>query len=133
MKIKTSKQELCQSVVEGVALRSGQLIDKLSEIVNIPNTLPIDGGLSSNPYFCQFFADVVQRQVVVPSTSEITAFGIAKLALMSLNDLNGNPDATQPVNSNYQAKYEPGNNMQEEKERFADAVDRCRNWNLKPD
>ena len=134
MKIKTSKQELCQSVVEGVALRSGQLIDKLSEIVDIPDTLPIDGGLSSNPYFCQFFADVVQRQVVVPSTSEITAFGTAKLALMSLNDLNGNPDATQSVNSNYQAKYEPGrSNMQEEKERFAAAVDRCRNWNLKPD
>lgn len=133
MKIKTGKQELCQSVVEGVALRSGQLIDKLSEIVDIPNTLPIDGGLSSNPYFCQFFADVVQRQIVVPSTSEITALGTAKLALMSLNCLTGTPEAIQPVNAHYQAKYEPGSNMQEEKERFAVAVERCRNWNLKPD
>lgn len=128
MDLNTSKEDLCQSVVEGIALRAGQLIDKLAEMINIPEKLPIDGGLSKNPYYCQFFADVVQRKIVIPETSEATAYGTAKLALLSCAELGLMQNLFIEKPPSYSKLYSPGRNMRQEKERFAMAVERCRSW-----
>ena len=121
----TSKSDLCQAVIEGVAFRSSQLIDSLAKEFPLPSVIPADGGLSNNPFFCQFFADLIQREVVVPSTSEITAFGAAKLAMMGAGYTACEAKRSEP---RFSARYFPKKSFDAEKAKFAEAVDRCRNW-----
>ena len=129
MTLDTSREDLCRAVIEGVALRAGQLIDSLSEVVPIPDVLPIDGGLSNNPYFCQFFTDVIQRQVTVPAISEITALGAAKLAwLGGSGQSESAADAFEQDAMATERYYTPEQSLQTEKNRFLQAVERCRNW-----
>ena len=121
----TSRSDLCQAVIEGVAFRSSQLIDSLAKEFPLPSAIPADGGLSNNPFFCQFFANLIQREVVVPSTAEITAFGTAKLAMMGAGSAACEVKSTE---GGYSARYFPKKRLDAEKAKFAEAVDRCRNW-----
>lgn len=121
----TSRSDLCQAVIEGVAFRSSQLIDSLAKEFPLPSAIPADGGLSNNPFFCQLFANLIQREVVVPSTAEITAFGTAKLAMMVADITACEAKSSE---SGYSARYFPRKRLDAEKAKFAEAVDRCRNW-----
>ncbi len=121
----TSKIDLCQSVIEGVAFRSSQLIDSLAKEFPIPSTIPVDGGLSKNPFFCQFFANLIQREIVVPSTTEITAFGTAMLAMNGANSTTSNAELNR---SEFSARYFPKKKLDAEKAKFKEAVERSRNW-----
>jgi glycerol kinase len=42
--------------------------------------ISIDGGMTRNPWFCQFLADALGREVVVSDEPELTALGTAMLA-----------------------------------------------------
>lgn len=66
-----------QAVLEGVALRAAEVVATINAIAPVGDTLSIDGGLSANRYFCQFLADILGREIRVPSLSELTAAGAA--------------------------------------------------------
>jgi len=56
------------------------------------NQLSIDGGMASNPFFCQLLADFLGQEVSVPASLESTAVGAAITAglgsnIFSINDL----------------------------------------------
>ncbi|HEY4068199.1 MAG TPA: FGGY-family carbohydrate kinase, partial [Burkholderiaceae bacterium] len=76
----TTREDLLQALLEGVALRAGEVVDAIDEHVAIDGALSIDGGLTNSPYFCQFLCDILQRKVRVPSFNELTALGAARLA-----------------------------------------------------
>jgi glycerol kinase len=122
----TSREDLCRAVLEGIALRTAQLIARFAEITGRPAEIPVDGGLSNNRYFCQFFADVTGLPVVVPAVAEMTGYGAARLALLGAGLVSqpGNLPAPPPPRHRYQPRGAPEGCMA----RFDDAVERARGW-----
>lgn len=76
----TSRMDLCQSILEGVALRTAEVISAMARHLPLREELRIDGGLSRSAYFAQFLADVSRRTIVVKASSDMAAFGCAGLA-----------------------------------------------------
>lgn len=73
-------QDMVQSVLEGVALRTAQTINAMEAMVPLRGAIAIDGGMSANPYFTQFLADVLERTVRPATLPEMTGYGTAQLA-----------------------------------------------------
>jgi glycerol kinase len=84
MNAATSRQDLCQAVLEGVALRSAEVITAMDDHLSVTDQLSIDGGLARSPYFAQFLADILQRTIVTQRFDELTALGCAALAARGL-------------------------------------------------
>ena len=66
MSLDTTREDLCQAVLEGIALRTAQVLDAIFHLTGKQAGLSVDGGLINNPYFCQFLADITQCKIVVP-------------------------------------------------------------------
>ncbi|WP_027350248.1 FGGY family carbohydrate kinase [Halotalea alkalilenta] len=76
----SGREDLCQALLEGIALRSAEVIGAMDSHLAVTDQLSIDGGLARNPYFVQFLADVLQRAIITQRFDELTAFGCAALA-----------------------------------------------------
>ena len=124
--LETSKADMMQAVLEGIALRAGELLRAMSTLVPVANRLSIDGGVTRNDYFCDFLAGVLDRELTVPSTAELTGLGAAQFALIgaglaTLDTLPPAPPASRvvktaaPLSAELIAKFD-------------DAVSRCRSW-----
>jgi glycerol kinase len=46
----------------------------------LAQTISIDGGMTRNPWFCQFLADSLGKRLLVSDEPELTALGTARLA-----------------------------------------------------
>lgn len=84
LSLETERQDLLQSLLEGIAARSAEVIEAMDQVVSISGHISIDGGLSSNTYFKQFLANLLQRTIDCPSNSEMTSLGVALLARKGL-------------------------------------------------
>lgn len=82
----TGPLDMVQAVLEGVALRIGEVIVAMNRSAAMGDEISIDGGLSNNAYICQFLADVVGRRIRVADHPELTAIGCAQLAGKDLGD-----------------------------------------------
>ncbi len=120
LSLDTRPIDLVQSILEGIAFRAAEVVSAMNEFVAIQDEISIDGGLSANPYFCQFLANVLNLQVVVQFSSELTAIGTAKLAAGSgmLKTLEG-----QAIR-----RYRPDKDMEPHLLRFKEAVSRSVSW-----
>jgi len=126
MSLETTREDLCQAVLEGIALRTAQLLDGIFHLTSLQDSLSVDGGLVNNSYFRQFLADVAQCKIVVPASTDITAYGTGRLALIGsglVQDLPELAPAGKP-----QAIIHPRRDSSHLKARFEDAVARSRNW-----
>lgn len=83
----TGPLDMAQAVLEGVALRIGEVIVAMDRSTPIGDEISIDGGLSNNPYICQFLADSVGRRIRVADHPELTAIGCAQMAGIDLGDI----------------------------------------------
>lgn len=115
----TTRQDMVQAVIEGVAFRAAEVIRAMAGFIGIADAVSIDGGLSANPYFCQFLADVTDKRIVVRSFAELTALGTAALAGANVEPVLAAADA---------ATYSPRRNMGAFVARFDDAVSRAGHW-----
>jgi glycerol kinase len=120
MSLDTSAKDMVQAILEGIAFRAGQVIDAMSAQVSIGDDISIDGGMSSNPYFCQFLSDVLQKRIVVPTTGELTALGTAMMAM-------GTDGVGDTETAGYRS-YQPAASHENNKARFTEAVSRSRSW-----
>ena len=109
-----------QSILEGIVFRAAEVITTMNEFTSVKNEVSIDGGLSANPYFCQFLADVLNRQVIVQSAAELTALGTARLA--------ANGHVEQNFMTSAIKRYPPKTDRQPFLEKFKDAVSRTEKW-----
>ena len=116
----TDQEDLMQSVIEGVALRTAEVIRTMASLVEISDEISIDGGVSKNPYFCQFLADTLGKRVAVRAFAELTAIGTAQLAGAEKIDV-GNSQAGLK-------NYEPTEFRHDRVEKFSDAVSRTKQW-----
>ena len=118
LSLDTEPMDLMQSILEGIVFRAAEVINAMNDFVKITDTISIDGGLSTNTYFCQFLADVLNLQIIVPS-AELTALGTARLAAgKQLKDMRGGSIK----------RYQPKSDKQQYLHRFKDAVARSKNW-----
>ena len=122
----TSKADMMQAVLEGIALRAGELLRAMAQLVPVADRLSIDGGVTRNDYFCDFLAAVLGRELTVPSTAELTGLGAAQFALIgaglaTLDTLPPAPPASRVVAAKETLSAELI-------AKFTDAVARCRNW-----
>lgn len=120
LSLDTQPIDLIQSILEGIVFRAAEVITTMNEFTTVKNEISIDGGLSANPYFCQFLADVLNRQVVGRSAAELTALGTARLAASGHVEQNF---MTSPVK-----RYLPKTDRQPFLEKFKDAVSRSTQW-----
>ncbi|MFG0818834.1 Glycerol kinase [compost metagenome] len=120
----TTRQDMCQALLEGVALRSVEVITAMDGFLNVTDQLSIDGGLARSPYFAQFLADALQRCIVTQRFDELTSFGCAALAAKGIGI-----ELKPPRNTS--TKFRPrisATEAQQWRETFSDAVKRCRSW-----
>ena len=118
----TPRDDLVRAVLEGVALRAAEVLGAMADHVTPASGLSIDGGMAANAYFCQFLADVLQCEVTVPKSAELTALGTALLAATAV-------DRGAPVGLETDALvFTPGQRRAEILERFGDAAQRARGW-----
>ena len=78
----TTKQDMMQAVLEGVALRTLEVMVTMNRQPPRTAAISIDGGLAANPYFGQFLSDALDRQVRVAATADVTALGVARMAMI---------------------------------------------------
>ena len=83
----------------------------------------LDGGMARNRYLQQVLADVTGRSIVVPSATDLTALGTARMAMRGLG-VATLPELPPPAsNVGPVGSYGP-----EARSRFAMAVTRARGW-----
>lgn len=77
----TTRSDMMQAVLEGVAFRMAEAMEEMASLTPISSPISIDGGMSRNPWFCQFLADVLGLQISISTEAELTALGCAQLAI----------------------------------------------------
>jgi glycerol kinase len=117
----TSRRDMVQAVLEGIALRAAEVIDEMDRQVKIAGPIRIDGGVARSDYFAQFFAEVLGREVLRMDFAELTALGCARL---SQRRAAGEPSEAQPGKI-FHPQTDAGAAWVS---RFSDAVTRSRGW-----
>ncbi len=126
LSLETTKADLCQSTLEGIALRTAQLLDAIAPLTGERKNLSVDGGLTNNSYFCQFLADVTQREIIIPASPDITTYGTAIFALIGsglVKNTSDLPPADEP-----KSIIIPRTDLTHFMERFGEAIARSRKW-----
>ncbi|WP_334012416.1 FGGY-family carbohydrate kinase, partial [Pseudomonas aeruginosa] len=120
----TRREDLCQALLEGVVLRSAEVIQAMDGYLKVTDRLSIDGGLARSPYFAQFLSDSLQRRIVTQRFDELTAFGCAALAARGLGYELAEPRNTR---TEFQPRVDAGT-ARRWQVRFSEAVARTRGW-----
>lgn len=123
MGLDTTRSDMARSVLEGVALRAAEVIAAMSELVELGQTISVDGGMAKNTYFLKFLGNVLGKTVLVPSSTELTALGTARMALLG-SGATGLPPLPPP--KRVEAPTEEFG--EEARARFGQAVARARSW-----
>ncbi len=113
-------RQLMQSILEGVAFRSAEVVEAMNACVPMNQALPIDGGMSKNPYFVQFLADVTNREIRAAVMPELTGLGTIQLASSAI-DINFD---TAPEFSTCSPNARDANLL----EKFKEAIAISKNW-----
>jgi glycerol kinase len=121
MGLETERADMLQAILEGVALRTAEVVEAMSASLAIAPSISIDGGLTRSAYFCQFLADVLGKKLHLRDVDELTAYGAASLAALGIgHELPVCPVASEIVPH--------GSAAASWRERFSDAVIRARGW-----
>jgi glycerol kinase len=76
----TTRHDMAQAVLEGIALCAAEVIGEIDRQLPIAGAIRIDGGVARSDYFSQFLSDVLKRDVLRRDFDELTALGVAALA-----------------------------------------------------
>jgi len=120
MSLDTTSQDMVQAILEGIAFRTAEVVHAISKQIPVGMRISIDGGMSSNPYFCQFLSTVLQKQIAVTSVSELTALGAAMMAMAC--------DVTDTAITANERVYYPQASRRGDYQLFAQAVSVSQNW-----
>lgn len=119
----TTRQDMMQAILEGIALRASEVMQAMAGLLPLQQSIAIDGGLANNPYFASFLANALNRTVTVASSTELTALGTARMAMLGAG-AQGLPPLPKPAHV-----YDPVTPLaQPDLARFALAIDRAKGW-----
>lgn len=74
------KDGLMQALVEGIALRTAEVLAAMAALHPFDGPVSVDGGLSRNGYLVQFLSEVAGADLFLPDETEQTAAGLARMA-----------------------------------------------------
>src|SRR5439155_13142896 len=116
-----SARTMLQAILEGVALRTAEVVEAMSTSLAIAPSISIDGGLTRSAYFRQFLADVLGKKLYLRDVDELTDYGAASLATLGIgHELPVCPVACEIVPL--------GSAAASWRDRFSEAVNRARGW-----
>ena len=96
----TNDNHIVRATLESIAYQSRDVIDLMLKESNLVlNSLKVDGGVTKNDFLMQFQSDLLQTEVAVPKSSEITALGSCYLAGLAVNYWNDIEDIKQTIAS----------------------------------
>ncbi|MEO6608477.1 MAG: FGGY-family carbohydrate kinase, partial [Aestuariivirga sp.] len=123
LNLDTTKQDMMQALLEGVALRAAEVMQAMGRLGAKGTSISIDGGLADNPYFGQFLANALGLNVDVAGSSDLTALGIARMAMLGAG-ARKLPPLPPP-----RFRHLPNNPLTaKEKARFGIAIIRSKGW-----
>lgn len=123
LNLDTTKQDMMQALLEGVALRAMEVMQAIGRLGAKGAAISIDGGLAANPYFGQFLANALGMNVDVASSSDLTALGVARMAMIGAG-ARKLPPLPQP-----NLRHLPSNPLSaKDKARFGIAIIRSKGW-----
>lgn len=117
----TTRLDLCRAVLEGIALRTSEVIAEMDSVLGAGRHLSIDGGLSKNRYFVQFLADSTGKEIWTYAIPELTAYGCASMARACLDPAE--PSTLEPI-----LRTSPSRDGFRWRLKYAEAVGRARSW-----
>lgn len=120
LSLNTGPMDMMQSVLEGIAFRAAQVIRAMDALSPIGKRISIDGGVSANPYFCQFLANVLGKEISVQQLAELTAIGTARLAM--------GPGECPLLSEKASKIYQPEAGFGHQIEQFGRAIECSRAW-----
>jgi glycerol kinase len=83
LSLANTKADMMQSLLEGVALRTAEVLAAMASLHPFRGPVSIDGGLSRNPYFIRFLSEVSGHDLFLPDQTEQTAAGLARMAAVA--------------------------------------------------
>ena len=126
MGLETTRAELMQALLEGVALLAEKVMAAIDKLSPLAPVLSVDGGMTRNRYFTRFLADAMNKRVRVPSSAELTGLGAAQLAMIGAG--LAEPD-TLPPPPPPKAEIAPGVPLSADLHaRFSMAIERSKAW-----
>lgn len=120
LSLDTTSLMMVQAIIEGVAFRAAEVLAAMDDHVPLGGTISIDGGMTANSYFCQFLANVLERDVEVPQLRELTALGTAMLA-------NHDREALANV-AQKPGIFHPEQDLSTYRQKFDEALLRSKDW-----
>jgi glycerol kinase len=126
MGLETTKSDLMQALLEGVALLAEKVMAAIDKLSPLAPALSVDGGMTRNRYFTRFLADAMNKRVRIPSSAELTGLGAAQLAMIGAG--LADPD-TLPPPAPPKAEIAPTAPLASDVHaRFTDAIERSKAW-----
>ncbi|MCS2147437.1 FGGY-family carbohydrate kinase [Scandinavium manionii] len=122
LSLETERKDMLQSILEGIAVRSAEVVIAMEKVGPVGESISVDGGLASNQYFKQFLANLLQKNIVTPGNKEMTAQGIAMLARKGLGI-----ERELKINTQYEVIKPSENNLAHLFLRYQDIISRARN------
>jgi glycerol kinase len=125
----TTAGHLARAAVESIAYQVAELLDAMrKDCGEQVRELRVDGGAAANDSLMQFQADILGVPVVRPSVTETTAFGAALLAGLAVGFWKGDIELSAAGKDRRFEPQMPQSKAQELRERWNEAVSRCKNW-----
>ena len=107
LRVSTSGLDVLQALMESVAYRFSLVADLLEGAMDEDRVFIAGGGAATNsPWWLQTMADVLERDVHVPSEEQATSRGAAILALNALGVWDGLDDVMPEIASVYRPRDE---------------------------
>jgi len=123
----TKRSDLCRAVLEGIALRSAQVVSAMNRLAPVGETVSIDGGVTRNGHFREFLAEALGRAITRPATPDATSLGTAWFAMLGAGLVEDS--AALPGGGREAWHLDPCDPLPAALHaRFADAVARARGW-----
>lgn len=123
LNLDTTKQDMMQALLEGVALRAMEVMQAMGRLGAKGTAISIDGGLAENPYFGSFLANALNLNVDVAGSSDLTALGVARMAML------GAGAKTLPPLPPPRLRHRPDHPLTaKERSRFGIAIIRSKGW-----
>ncbi|WP_128515721.1 FGGY family carbohydrate kinase [Tabrizicola thermarum] len=80
MSLADGKADLVQALLEGIALRTAEVLAAMRALHPFRGPVSVDGGLSQSAYFVQFLSEVAGCDLFLSDETEQTAAGLARMA-----------------------------------------------------
>jgi glycerol kinase len=127
----TRREHLVRATLEAIGFRTRDGVEAMVADSGLElSSLRVDGGAVKNNFLCQLQADVLGEEIVRPEVDETTALGAAYAAGLAVGvwsdveDLRGN----WRVDRSFDPASDTQAELDRKYDRWADAVDRARDW-----